>query len=336
MPPVIYGTEGIRQRSYAVYMADLSLGALSPFHADGDGFTELQDLLLTLTSQDYATAKTKLDAFLALAGTHLHHVGEMRKDSIDASGEKGDTVEGNEVGEIVLGKACSFSAELINATPANLGILHAMDSKPVLIVLLEVDSHVGAFAVDDYTIYSQEAHEMIILGRNASTIATGDFTTPTDDYIKSFAHILNTTEKDVGGGIIVATINLAGSYPTLRAFRHIFDVPYDLMDIDHLANLVTLYEDIDVDYLADLNLYTSRYNTENSKTTTAFYWWLVQMYAAETAEAPWDTDKTLDTVTNTILSSESEVATINDSIVAEYLPDIVTHDDLTADIDTGD
>jgi hypothetical protein len=114
-----YGSEGIKQKDYQVYIGQYN-GAI----------------------------KTAADAYIGMQSkanavsleTALDELGELRADSISVTAENGDTVEGNNIGEIVLNKACAMMAELINATPDNINALAALDGQAVVVMIKEKDA----------------------------------------------------------------------------------------------------------------------------------------------------------------------------------------------------
>jgi len=115
-----YGTDGLKQKSWRVYIAP----------ADTAG---LDDLLDAIEVTDIAFVN---DAIVAMS-----EYGECRDDSIVVTGEDGDSIEGNVAGNIVLNKNCTMSAELINFTPDNISALEELDGTEVSVLLVEKDSH---------------------------------------------------------------------------------------------------------------------------------------------------------------------------------------------------
>ena len=127
-----YGTDGIKQKDYRVFVALSSTAGL--------------DALVTA----YLAAKTKanLDAPGKIINTtgeglagKLAELGECRADSIDLGIADGDSIEGNRLGKIVLNKTGTFTAELINATPTNIAALEELDGNACTILLVERDTH---------------------------------------------------------------------------------------------------------------------------------------------------------------------------------------------------
>jgi hypothetical protein len=173
-----YGTEGIKQKDYRVYLDSST--------APGVG----------TAVGNYAAAKNQ-STITALIGT-LDQLGECRADSISVTAENGDTVEGNVLGEIVLNKACSMVAELINATPDNINALAALDGVPVTVVVIEKDTHAIAGPA---------------LAKTAIVI---------NNIVMSYS------ENITGGDSIRSTVNLSRNVPTVGDFRSIADITWTL------------------------------------------------------------------------------------------------------------
>jgi len=173
--PLATGTTGVLEKDWHVYIADYETG-------------DLQGAIGA-----YLDSKTEIN--IETVTNLMGELGELRADSIELGIEKGDTVEGNTLGEIVLNKAGSFTCELINATPGNIAILEALDRANCTIVMIEKDTH----DVDGV------AHKTVIL-------------------MNGFA--VSYTEKITGSDIIRSTISIARNVPTASAFRNIADVDY--------------------------------------------------------------------------------------------------------------
>jgi hypothetical protein len=216
-----YGLDGIRQRSYRVWL-------VYPFSGSGgwdenDQLSNFIDVIIEkIDEYKYASAFTNLSKFIS--GTlevteYSEKLGECRKDSISLTGEDGDSIEGNEIGTLVLGKNCSFSCELLNATADNIAALLAdVESQTTFfIVLEEVDGQTkvwatGKVAPNDF-VTSYDTHEIIFVGVNNALIA-------------SFS------ENHVGGGISTVTLTVNDSVARLSDFRAILDIPYDLDNVE--------------------------------------------------------------------------------------------------------
>ena len=154
--PLTYGLDGIRQRSYRVWLMYPTSGEIgeggnyvSPFA------TLINGIRTQLSTYQFGTAFITLGDIITgnAAGLSLaaQKLGECRKDSIVLTGEDGDSIEGNEVGTLVLGKNCSFACELLNATAANIAALLAdVESQTVFYVVLEeVDGQTKIWATGE-------------------------------------------------------------------------------------------------------------------------------------------------------------------------------------------
>lgn len=168
-----YGTAGVKQKDYRVYIGLASKSGLADAIATYEGTQN----------------KTNLAAVQAL----LDELGECRADSIDLGIDDGDSVDGNVLGKIVLNKAAKFTAELINATPANISALEALDGKTCTILMIERDGR-----VIDATIM-----KTAILMNNIT---------------------ISYSEKITGGDSIRSTINVEKSVANAGAFRSIHDI----------------------------------------------------------------------------------------------------------------
>lgn len=170
-----YGTEGIRQKDYHVYI----------------GLASTSGLAAAITTYVSTPTQAHLNTITGL----IDELGECRADSIDLGIADGDSIEGNVLGKIVMNKVGTFTAELINATPANIGELETLDGQSCTIVLLERDTHnVGTPPV---------AYKTAIL---------------MDGFNLSYS------EKITGSDSIRSTINIEKSVPSASAFRHIADL----------------------------------------------------------------------------------------------------------------
>ncbi len=212
MSKVNYGLDGIRQRDYRVWInfedmkeADGELDFITAVDAMGNLYEFIHENPI-----DY---KEIFVALNALKGC-MYHVGEMRADSVELSVEDGDSVEGNEVGKIVLGKTGKFATELINSTPDIISWLALRDTKECIIMLEELNptrfkSYDGAML---------ETHEIILIG-NVPAMAEG----LTDNVGVAF----NYADKVVGKDIVISTLSVEKTVPTASAFRQIMDVNYE-------------------------------------------------------------------------------------------------------------
>jgi hypothetical protein len=169
---ITYGTSEIRKKSYRVYIAE----------ADTSGLDTAFDDIIGNSSTAY------IDAAIAL----MSEFGECRDDSISVTGEDGETIQGNVVGNIVINKACSFSAELINSTPDNIDAIEALDGVAVSVLLVEKDSHMDGA--------TEKKLAIIIKNKN-----------------------LSYTENITGGDTGRGTISLSSSPRKIDDFRTIVD-----------------------------------------------------------------------------------------------------------------
>jgi hypothetical protein len=198
-----YGTEGIKQKDWKVW---LQVGYGDDHHAGMPDIEEIVD------GKRYAAASFYIDSALA----SMDHLGECRKDSISWSTENGEVVEGNEAGEIVLGKNCSFTVELINATAENINeLMSNFDSSRFFIILEELNGRTRNWATNEVApndfIESKDTHEIIVLG------AVGGSN-------------ISVSESITGGDIPRATITMNDVVPSIGDFRYRLEVPYDLDD----------------------------------------------------------------------------------------------------------
>ena len=184
MAKVIYGTDGIKQKDYHVYV----------------GLSNNATLQTAIGTYNASPSKTNLQALIDVAGgqdaTKLQELGECRADSIDLGIEDGDTVDGNILGKIVMNKAGKFTAELINATPANIAALELLDGQSCTVLLLERDSHTVSSHVYKTAILMNEFN-------------------------------LSYSEKVTGSDSIRSTINIEKNVPSPSAFRSIRDIQWD-------------------------------------------------------------------------------------------------------------
>lgn len=165
-----YGSEGIKQKDYQVYIGEYAEGAKTA----ADAYIVAQN-------------KTTADAL----ETALTQLGELRADSISVTAENGDTVEGNNIGEIVLNKACAMMAELINATPANINALAELDGQAVVVMIKEKDARSNV--------------RTVIVINNV---------------------VMSYSENITGGDIPRASISLSRSVANVGNFRIINDIDY--------------------------------------------------------------------------------------------------------------
>jgi hypothetical protein len=154
-----YGTDGLKQKSWRVYIAPADTVGLD------DGFTDILDNI----------GAVGLDAVIAL----MSEYGECRDDSIVVTGEDGDSIEGNVAGNIVLNKNCTMSAELINFTPDNISAIEDLDGTEVSVLLVEKDIHV--VDLSDYYTIIVIAHKNLSYSENITGGDTGKATITISD-----------------------------------------------------------------------------------------------------------------------------------------------------------
>ena len=170
MALLTYGSEGIKQKDYQVYIGKYD----STIKTAADGYVA-------------APAKTTANSLEA----ELTQLGELRADSISVTAENGDTVEGNNIGEIVLNKACAMVAELINATPDNINALAELDGKAVVVMIKEKDAR----------------------GNKRTVIVINNV-------------VMSYSENITGGDIPRASISLSRNVANVGNFRIINDIDY--------------------------------------------------------------------------------------------------------------
>ena len=199
-----YGTEGIKQKDWKVWLLDGS--------GPSDHHAVMNNVTSAVNGKKYQNAFNELGVQL----TASEHLGECRKDSISWSTENGEVVEGNEAGEIVLGKNCSFTVELINATAGNINeLMSNFDSSRFFIILEELNGRTrnwatGQAAPNDI-VESNDTHEIIVLGGVGGSN-------------------ISVSESITGGDIPRATITMNDVVPSVGDFRYRFEMPYDLQD----------------------------------------------------------------------------------------------------------
>ena len=124
-----YGTEGIKQKNWVLWLLKSSAAA----QADYRDFVDTHNV------------SNLYDLFNIYATDVIGHIGELRNDSVSLTAENGDTVEGNIVGEITINKVCALNAELINATIENCNELAAYDGLPVIAMMFDSENVDGDF-----------------------------------------------------------------------------------------------------------------------------------------------------------------------------------------------
>lgn len=172
--PLSYGTDGIKQKDWRVYV----------------GLANTSGLQAAIGNYISAKTKSNLDTIIAL----LAELGECRRDSIEANIADGDSVEGNVMGKVVLNKTGSFTAELINSTPANIAALEVLDGQACTVVMYERDTHTQ----------------------------NGSGSYKTAELINNF--VLSYSEAAKGGDSTRATVSMEKNVANPSAFRTLADI----------------------------------------------------------------------------------------------------------------
>ena len=165
-----YGSEGIKQKDYQVYIGKY-------------------DSTIKTAANTYIETQNKANA--VSLENELTQLGELRADSISVTAENGDTVEGNNIGEIVLNKACAMVAELINATPDNINALAELDGQAVVVMIKEKDAR-------------NDVRTVIVINNV----------------------VMSYSENITGGDIPRASISLSRNVANVGNFRIINDIDY--------------------------------------------------------------------------------------------------------------
>lgn len=119
-----YGTEGIKQKNWILWLFKSSMAAQSAYSDFLDSYSVDSFVSMTRDTPDHV----------------IGHLGELRNDSVSLTAENGDTVEGNIVGEITINKVCALNAELINATIENCNELAQYDGLPVIAMMFDSEN----------------------------------------------------------------------------------------------------------------------------------------------------------------------------------------------------
>lgn len=113
------GITGVKSADMVVYIQERGTGIETEF----DG-----------TSVTVADLATHISTF------SLQELGELEKQSVTFGSEPNETVDGNNVGQIVLTKNYNFETTLINVLNANITSLESLDGKSVDVLIVEKDS----------------------------------------------------------------------------------------------------------------------------------------------------------------------------------------------------
>jgi hypothetical protein len=259
-PPLNYGTENVKRKGYKVWLASIN---------DSTWSDALSAVSALLAGASTARFTPELESLLSDALAYFQHVGEMRADSIDIGLEKGDTVDGNNLGEIVLSKACTFSAELINATPDNINELANLGDKEALVILQEVDEFRRSWSMDApegeegaYDAATTHTKSIIVIGNGNNGFN------------------LSVSEKVTGGNITTATLTFSKSVSSMSNFRQIFDVE---MNADLISYFNAFFDTIDDAWISDLAAYRTAYNVEypTDYTDKEMFYYIMYRYKEE-------------------------------------------------------
>lgn len=201
------GTSGIKPRNYRVFLATNDYNFNFP-----QILKHLEYVGDNIDSFYYEDDHYDLSEALAL----MAEVGECRSDSIDLSLEDGESIEGNTLGKVVLGKSGSFSVELINATPDNINQLSLLDGKEAIIILVETNTSPIFFKSGDY-----HDHLLSLNGYNVLFVCNLDaiFNGATTGIGSS----LTVTNKITGNGSSTVSISINNNYNNASSFRKFVD-----------------------------------------------------------------------------------------------------------------
>lgn len=206
------GTSGIKPRNYRVFLAT------NDYNFD---FPQILDKLRIAGEEAgffiYNDAHTALSEALAL----MVEVGECRSDSIDLSLEDGESIEGNTLGKVVLGKSGSFSAELINATPDNINQLSLLDGKEAIIILVETNTSPVFFKSGEY-------HDHLLSLNGYNVLFVCDFDAIVNGATTGIGSNLTVTNKITGNGSSIVSISINNNYNNASSFRKFVDFGIDI------------------------------------------------------------------------------------------------------------
>lgn len=207
MSPVdlTYGTAGIRQRNYRVWMQ----------FADNTDWQPAVEAIDDLHGS--IVADSGIPEKLAALKTKMLRVGECRADSIEVTLEDGEDIMGNEVGKIVLDKTGRFSAELINATPENINYLAGKDTVECIVMLEEINDNRLVEYPDGAMLLTNE----LIFICNMPVINSGA--------TSGVGYAFNFAENDRGSGISTVTMSTEKSVASTSAFRYVADAHEDAL-----------------------------------------------------------------------------------------------------------
>lgn len=218
MCALVHGLEGIRHADYKVYIAGKSTkGGLDPDFAEISGNIKN---IINNNSEFSVDLVRGIDRIIL----ECEPIGEFRRDSIEITGEEGNTIESNEIGEISLSKQCSFTAELVNTTADNINILEEMSQSGAVFVLEEMASNAGKIQDKDYSAYEYQDMRRYIIIANLASAGDGDVRSK-----------FSVSDKNTGGDVPRATIKVAMNTGKVSNFRLLRDVIRDCVDIGNFS-----------------------------------------------------------------------------------------------------
>lgn len=226
MPPInlSFGIEGLRQSDYRVYLADIN-GDL------GSDIAGIVSDFLNYKALDKADAssRTFLEVPLLINSilSEMTPVGELRQDSIVLTCDNGNSIAGNESGEIPLGKQCSFEAELINSTVENIDALTLLDGVPCFVVLEEIANQSHTFA-------GLGPQEHVMMKRY---IMIGKTNVVEEDPL-SLCRVLRVNNKTTGGDVPRLVFSVSDTVAEISDFRLLDDVILDAVLFHNSAGVI--------------------------------------------------------------------------------------------------
>lgn len=175
-----YGLTGTKQKDWMMFVFNTGIMSNFPYdYVSGNYLPAMQIAIAIFDSSDVMLE---------------NHLGELRADSISLTGDNGDTIEGNIVGEITLNKAVSLTAELINATVDNANQLSKLDGQPVSVFLFEkFDVNYPNDNFTDWLTDTARNKTLIVIPetilRYSESITAGDITRGTVKFSKTTGKI---------------------------------------------------------------------------------------------------------------------------------------------------
>ena len=204
-----FGLEHAHKKDYRVWIHEWMDTGIDP--GDGDDNYGTEDLINNLRSDNPNITKFN---FLSAMLAHSTKLGECSRDSISVISDDGDDIEGNEVGNIILAKDCSFSAELINATPDNVNALMSKyDGNAFYIILEEVNGRSKKLydRNEESDVLFNDVHDIIIIGSG-----------------KGFN--ISVSEAFTGSDVPRAIVSMKAKVQSISDFRRRVEIPYDVED----------------------------------------------------------------------------------------------------------